>query len=184
MQTSKQINQLLHWGPEADFSELSLIDPREHRTGLRKLASGVTIVTTCLEGERVGLTATAVCSVTIDPPRLVSFVNKSSRAASALMRSGALCVNVLGRSHRALAEVFAGMNPDVPSERRFEHGDWTRLFTGAPSLADALQSFDCRIVRVYEESTHFAFVCDVVATRESASGEPLIWFDGDFRDLV
>ncbi len=184
MSDPSQINQLLHWGPEADFSTLSLVNPLEHRTGLRKLASGVTIVTTTLGGERVGLTATAVCSVTVDPPRLVTFVNKSSRTAAALMRSGALCVNLLGHSHRDLARIFAGMDPQIPSERRFDHGDWTQVFTGAPALADALQCFDCRVFRVYEESTHFAFVCDVVATREFASGGPLIWFDGDFRALA
>lgn len=178
-----QTNQLLHWDPEASYSELSLVDPLAHRTGLRKLASGVTIVATCLEGERIGLTATAVCSVTIDPPRLVIFINKSSRTASALMRSGALCVNLLGSRHKELALIFAGMNPDVPVERRFDNGDWTQLFTGSPALSDALQNFDCRIVRVYEESTHFAFACDVVATREAATGEPLIWFDGAFREL-
>lgn len=184
MTDAGQINQLLHWGPEADFSALALVDPREHRTGLRKLASGVTIVTTALGAERVGLTATAVCSVTIAPPRLVVFLNKTSRTAGAVLRSGALCVNLLGRGHRALARIFAGMDPQVPSERRFDHGDWGGLFTGAPALADALQSFDCRVFRVYEESTHLAFVCDVVATREFARGQPLIWFDGDFRELA
>jgi len=184
MSNASNINQLLHWGPEADFSNLSLVDPREHRTGLRKLASGVTIVTTCLDGERIGLTATAVCSVTVDPPRLVTFLNKSSRTSAALMRSGVLCVSLLGMGHRELARIFAGMNSAVASEQRFQHGDWTQLFTGAPALADALQCFDCRVFRIYEESTHYAFVCDVVATRESASGAPLIWFDGDFRALA
>ncbi|MDV7210316.1 flavin reductase family protein [Azotobacter beijerinckii] len=180
---TKDINQLLEWTPNAELAALPMVTSDAHRYGMRNFAVGVSIVTAHDGETRVGLTATAVCSVTADPPRLVVFVNKRVAASEAILKSGALCVNVLSGEQEQLAKVFAGMLEGVHGEARFEHGQWHTLTTGVPVLEGALTNFDCRVVKVFDESTHHAFLCEVLATGEHG-GEPLIYMNGAFRRLA
>ncbi len=180
---SQQINQKLDWQPNPELAALPTITADDHRYGMRHFAVGVSIIT-ARDGDRcAGLTATAVCSVTADPPRLVVFVNKNVQASEVIMNSGALCVNVLAGEQEEVAKVFAGMIKDVHGEARFEHGTWGRLATGAPALEDTLASFDCRVIKVFDESTHNAFLCEILATRERNDGEALIYLNGGFRRI-
>jgi flavin reductase (DIM6/NTAB) family NADH-FMN oxidoreductase RutF len=180
---SKEINQLLDWKPNAKLAALPTITSDEHRYGMRHFAVGVTIIT-ARDGEaKAGLTATAVCSVTASPPRLVVFVNKNVAASDVINKSGALCINVLEGEQEEIAKVFSGMVTGVHGEARFEHGKWRELATGAPALDGALANLDCRVIKVFDESTHHAFLCEVLATCERNDGEALIYLNGAFRRI-
>ncbi len=177
------INQLLDWSPNRDLAALPTVSADDHKYGMRHFAVGVSVITTADGAERLGLTATAVCSVTADPPRLVVFVNKNIAANQAILDSGALCVNVLAAEQEDVAKAFAGMVKDVHGEARFGYGQWDILTTGAPALNGSLANFDCRVVKVFDESTHHAFLCEVLATRERNDGEALIYLNGAFRSI-
>ena len=78
-------NAVVHQSPVRDvktpgLAELPTVTPAEQRNGMRHLAAGVSIISAADSERKAGLTATAVCSVTTDPPRLVVFVNKIGRA--------------------------------------------------------------------------------------------------------
>lgn len=180
MESLQTINQLLHWQPNSDLSALPVVDETEHRVGMRHFAAAVSIVTTQCNGEFSGLTATAVCSVTAEPPRLVVFVNKNTYAASQIIESGLLCVNTLSNTQTELACIFAGMRKEISSASRFEHGDWKSLVTGAPVLSYAKASFDCRVIKIFDESTHYAFLGEVLATRSNAESGALLYMGGGF----
>ena len=180
---TQQINQLLDWTPCPDLAAMPMVSSQQHRYGMRHFAVGVTVISTHDEAGRYGLTATAVCSVTADPPRLVVFVNKNVAADQAIRSSGALCVNVLAAEQEDVAKAFAGMIDGVHGEDRFGYGQWTNLSTGTPALDGALANFDCRVVKVFEESTHHAFLCEVLATREREGGQALIYLNGAFRSI-
>ena len=181
MQT--QINQRLDWTPNPALADLSTVSPEDHRYGMRHFALGVTVITAEEGGRRAGLTATAVCSVTADPPRLVVFINKNVQASELILASGALSVNVLAAEQEDVARAFAGMVKDVHGEARFGYGRWSALQTQAPCLDGALANFDCRVIKVFDESTHHAFLCEVLATRERNDGEALIYLNGGFRRI-
>ena len=183
MATTPQSNQRLDWLPSSALASLPTVSSSNYRGGLRHFAIGVTLVSTCHNGVRAGLTATAVCSVTAEPPRLVVFVNKNVAACDLIFQSGALCINVLAAEQEELAKAFASMIPDVQGEARFNYGTWDKAVTGVPVLHNALANFDCRVVKVFEESTHQAFVCEVLATRERSDGAALIYLNGAFRSL-
>ncbi len=176
-------HQPLDWQPSTPLAALPTISSKDYRGGLRHFASGVTLVSTRHGHARAGLTATAVCSVTAEPPRLVIFVNKEVAASHLIMQSGALCVNVMAAEQEEIAKAFAGMIPDATGDKRFDYGQWDELVTGVPVLQQALANFDCRVVKVLEESTHHAFLCEVLATRERNDGEALIYLNGAFRSL-
>jgi len=177
------INQLIDWTPSGAHADAPTVSAQDHCGALRRLAGHVMIVTTCDGDTPAGLTATAVASVTAEPPRLVVFVNKKVAASPAILSSGILCVNILSGDQEGIARVFAGMVRDVAGQARFAHGEWDRMATGAPALVGALANLDCRVVKIFDESTHHAFLCEVLATRESGEGDALIYLNGAFRHL-
>lgn len=153
------------------------------KLAMRRLAAGVTIITTCHDGERCGLTATAVCSLSADPPQLLVCVNRSAHAHDIIKRGANLCVNLLARRHKALAARFAGQKKGVMGEERFRAGKWTTLKTSAPVLDDALASFDCVVRETMESSTHTIFIGQVVDVRLRAEGHPLLYAGGNYAGL-
>jgi flavin reductase (NADH)/flavin reductase len=180
---NQQVNQRLDWAPNPKLQELPTVSAQEHRGGMRNFAAAVSIIAARHEEQQAGLTATAVVSVTVDPPRLAVFVNKNVVAADIIMKSGALCVNVLASCQDEVAKAFAGMIEGVHGDARFNYGKWESMVTSSPSLAGALVNFDCRVVKVYDESTHHAFLCEVLATKGCAEEDALIYLNGAFKHL-
>ncbi len=146
---------------------------------MRQLAAGVTIVTTARGQHRAGLTATAVCSVSAEPPQLLACVNRETETHSLLLASGCLAVNLLAAEQHALADRFAGRT-GIMGEARFGAGRWSTLSTGAPVLEDALASFDCHIVRAHEAGTHTIFIARVVDVTVHPGRRPVVYVDGDY----
>jgi flavin reductase (DIM6/NTAB) family NADH-FMN oxidoreductase RutF len=147
---------------------------------MRQLAAGVTLVTTATGGgARAGLTATAVCSASADPPQLLACVNRDAEAHDLLLASRILAVCLLGVGQRALADRFAGRT-GVSGEARFAAGRWTTLATGAPVLEDAPACFDCRIVGTLAAGTHTVLLATVEAALVRPGIAPLAYLDGGY----
>ena len=147
--------------------------------GMRQMPSGVSLVTTLFEGRRAGLTATAVCSVSADPPQLLVCVNRTASAHESIRAAGLFAVNVLAREQRYLADVFAGID-GRRGEARFAEGHWTTLVTGAPVLEDALAAFDCRVVQTIEAASHSIFLGLVEAVAVRPDLAPLVFVEGGY----
>ncbi len=94
------------------------IDAAAFKKGMRHLAASVTLITTKLQDQRGGLTATAVCSVSAEPPQILVCVNKTASAHDPIGEAGFFCVNILCPEHRKLAERFAGMD-GIEGDDRF-----------------------------------------------------------------
>ena len=92
------------------------IDAAAFKKGMRHLAASVTLITTRHRQQRGGLTATAVCSVSAEPPQLLVCVNKTASAHDPIGHAGFFCVNILSPQHRKIAERFAGRKVPVRSE--------------------------------------------------------------------
>jgi flavin reductase (DIM6/NTAB) family NADH-FMN oxidoreductase RutF len=163
------------------------LDANAFRAAMRRLAGAVCIVASGEPGHRVGLTATAVCSITAEPPRLLVCLNKTTGTYDAIARNGVLSVNVLASDGVRLAKRFAGMVPGAAGEERFAEGRWSML-AGVPVLDVACVALACRVVEVIPASTHSMFLCDVVAvhcgTEDQKEREGLIYLEGRFRHLA
>jgi len=158
------------------------VDTEAFKAGMRCLASGVTIITTIHEGQRAGLTATAVCSLSVDPPQLLVCVSHKAEAHDIIHRGSVLCVNLLARQHRGLAARFAGQT-GIAGAARFAEGAWCALCTGAPVLDDAVASFDCVVAERVESATHSIFIGRVVDVRVRPDLRPLIYAGGSYAEL-
>jgi flavin reductase (DIM6/NTAB) family NADH-FMN oxidoreductase RutF len=149
------------------------------KQAMRRLAAGVTIITTRHKGERGGLTATAMCSLSVDPPQLLVCVNRSAAAHMLIHEGENMCVNLLAHKHQPLAARFAGQT-GIVGDDRFLAGRWTTLKTGAPVLEDAIASFDCVVSEKMNASTHTIFIGRVVDVRLRAKGQPLLYAGGAY----
>ena len=165
-------------------NEIASVEPARFLGAMRYFTAGCSIIATSDGTERAGLTATAVCSVTADPPRLLVCINREVRAHSVIVESGTLSVNVLSEAQEGLAKRFAGMIKDVRGEDRFQEGDWVEGRLGAPVLSEALASFDCRVVEAVPASTHTIFICEVVDVASDGDATPLLFFNRDFATLA
>lgn len=154
----------------------------DFKAGMRRLAAGVNVITASDGQAHYGLTATAVCSLSADPPHLLICVNAIANAHDALHRAGAFCVNVLTHDQEEIARRFAKMD-SASRERRFDLGLWAPLATGAPALQGALANFDCQTVRDISEATHTIFIGRVIAVRCAEAGQPLLYWNAQFNRL-
>jgi flavin reductase len=157
------------------------IAPEIFRTGMRRLAAGVSIITTTGGDGPRGLTATAVCSVGIDPPTLLCCVNRGSSAHDTIRATGILAVNFLAERDQDLAVRFSGIET---RDQRFGEGSWAVLTTGSPILETALASFDCVVSRVIDGASHSIFFAEVVASRVGEDGAPLLYFTGGYGGFI
>jgi flavin reductase len=143
------------------------------RDAMAHLGAAANIVTTNGPGGRAGLTASAVCSVTDDPPTLLVCLNQKASVYTTFARNEVLCVNTLGASHEGLSRLFGGR---TPQEERFARAKWSTLKTLSPVLTDALASFDCRIVQTTKIGTHAVLFCEVLDIDLQTSRSGLIYF--------
>lgn len=155
------------------------VDPGDFKQAMRRLGASVCIITTRRpDGARNGLTATAVCSLSAEPPMLLACLNRASNSFAAVAEAGVFAVNVLSLQDAAVADQFAGTRA---AEEKFLVGDWTTALTGAPILATGLASFDCEVDRVVEAGTHGVILG---AVRQVVLGEagraPLLYADGAY----
>jgi flavin reductase (DIM6/NTAB) family NADH-FMN oxidoreductase RutF len=147
------------------------------KLAMRRFASGITIVTTMLDNEPKGLTATAFSSVSVDPPTVLVVVNRSTRSHPIIAQAQRFCVNVLALEQRELAQRFASR-----AERPFDGIPWHVGASGSPVFDDALASFDCDVLEEFAAATHAIFLGTVRECR-SRAGSPLGYFDGEYRDF-
>lgn len=131
------------------------------REAMSRVAGAVHLVATDGKGGKAGLTATAVASVSADPPTLLVCLNATSRTAAALRENGYFSVNTLGAGQQEMANVFAGRTP-AKGEARFEHGKWETGTANQPVLADALVSFTARVVEIKPVATHLIVIGEVM----------------------
>ena len=155
------------------------------RQGMRQVAGAVTVVTTRgPNGERRGVTATAVCSLSVEPPSLIACVNRSSWVAQFAPASGVFAVNVLAADQEAIARAFAG-ETGLVGEDRFQVGAWREGITGAPLVDNCLAAFDCRLGQAVEHTSHLILVGHVAETiLRAAAGASLVYVNGVFTTVT
>lgn len=170
-------------GAAASQHGTAMVDERAFRQGMALLAGAVNVITTAGDDEPpAGFTATAVCSVSAEPPILLVCLNAASSVAPVFERATTLCVNTLGAAQDDVARLFGGK---TPMDERFAAGKWHQGITGAPVLAGALVAFETRIVQRQPMGTHLVMFCQVNAVHPGnpACGASLYW-NRAFRSLM
>jgi flavin reductase (DIM6/NTAB) family NADH-FMN oxidoreductase RutF len=155
------------------------IDPDSFRSVLGRFASGITVVTTRDAEQRdVGMTVSAFCSVSLDPPLVQVCVDHAASLYAALVVSKGYGVNILAAEQEALSRRFA----TAESTRRFDGIGYRRGESGVLLLDDALAHLECRIVAAHETGDHTMFVGEVESAT-ARSARPLLYYRGGYAQL-
>jgi flavin reductase (DIM6/NTAB) family NADH-FMN oxidoreductase RutF len=140
--------------------------------------TGVNLITTDGRAGRFGVTVSAMCSVSADPPMLLACINWRSPVCSAILSNQVFCVNVLSTRQRNLADSFAGRTGQA-KPYDFSFGQWERSASVVPRLADATSTFDCVLEHAYDAGSHTIFVGRVTAATEG-NDSPLLYTDRNY----
>jgi 4-nitrophenol 2-monooxygenase / 4-nitrocatechol 4-monooxygenase, reductase component len=149
----------------------------EFREVISHFASGVTVITALHDGREYGTTASAVTSLSLEPPMLLICMNKQSETGRAVAQSGRFGVNILGANQIDLAERFAQKGGEKFAGVPVSAGKW-----GEPLFDEALATLECRVAEETTGGTHYVFLAEV-ESGAARGGAPLAYFKGEFGRL-
>lgn len=152
------------------------------RLALRRVASTVHVA--ALRGDDGGFfatTATAVTSVSFEPPTLLVCLSRNGAMAEQVSIGRTMTISVLSTQQREVAQACAGQRPQAERETFFRAHD---AAPHAMVVADAQASFVCKIAGVTEWGTHRVVFGEVVAAESRTEVDPLVYLDGNYRTIA
>ena len=147
------------------------------KQAMRRVASTVNVITICVGGEPMGITATAMSALALDPPSLLICINRAASLHDAIEDVSHFTVNVLHRDQEHIAQMFADRSQQA---LRFVSG-WHIDCSRPPRLADAQASILCRRTDHHRFGTHSIFIGVVEEVTMRDEVRPLIYCDGAYR---
>ena len=158
------------------------VEAQDYRDAMSRFAGAVHVVTTAGPAGPRGVTVIAACSVSDNPPTILVCVNSASAGNALFLDNGVFALNTLAAHHQALSVAFSGMT-GLSTEERFAHGAWDTIATGAPTLTDALATFDCELIEAKQVATHRVMFGRVTGLRVGDKVKPLIYHDRGYQIL-
>ncbi|MBT2484665.1 MULTISPECIES: flavin reductase family protein [unclassified Microbacterium] len=149
------------------------------KAAFRTHPAGVAIITASTADGPVGLTASSVASVAVDPAAIVFSVTRATGSAGAILGADTFVVHLIDDEHSDLAQSFA-----VSGSERFtpEQGR-SALETGEPHLASARAALRCRILQTVVVGSSTVVVAEVLEVLAGPQGRPLVYLDRRFHAL-
>lgn len=153
------------------------MDNTTFRNAMSKFATGITVVTTEIDGQAHGMTVNAFMSVSLEPKLVVVSIDKRAGMLSILQKSKKYAVNILNEDQKEYSMIFAGQK----KEREDVEFNW---MNGLPVLKDTVATVTCDIYEEHEVGDHILFFGKVTGG-EVSERNPLVYFDrkyGEFDD--
>lgn len=148
----------------------------DFKAAMRQLAATVTLVTTFEDGEPHGMTATAVSSLSADPPSVLVCINRAARMHGPTSRSRHFCLNLLAADQQDLCEAFG----DRRGLERFDVGEWREGPHRLPWLAGNAATVFCAVDQALSYGTHTIFIGRIEQVEVDPTARPLVYHAGAF----
>ncbi len=158
------------------------IDAASYREVIGIFASGVTVVTTVVDGRLHGLTANAVTSVSLDPLLLLVCVDKGATACEQMKNSGGFGVSILGQDQEDISNLFAKSSD--PEEGSLCGVAYREGASGVALIEGSIATLECELAEVLEGGDHSIFLGRVVAGEILSERPPLLYYRGAYRRLA
>lgn len=157
------------------------LDALEYRRVVGRFATGVTVVTTLLDGEQHAMTCNSFTSVSLEPVLVLFCAEKVARFHSAVLSSGSWAVSVLAQGQEGVSRHFAARGREL--EGQFDELPHTvGPVTGAAVLDGAIAALECRTVSTTDAGDHTVVIGEVLGLGvPDASGDPLLYYEGRYR---
>ena len=146
------------------------------KAAMRRVASTVNVISICVDGQPMGITATAMSSLSMDPPSLLICINRSATMHRSMEEVSHFCVNVLHRDQEDIARMFSDRRQHA---LRFASG-WDMDCARPPRLHDAQAALLCRRIDHHRFGTHSIFIGVVEEVRVREDVRPLVYLNGDY----
>jgi flavin reductase (DIM6/NTAB) family NADH-FMN oxidoreductase RutF len=157
--------------------------PLDVRRVMRHVGSTVTIITTD-NGKPFGMVATAMMSLSLEPPALAIGINHSASVCGPLLERQAFCVNILSRHDDDISRRFTKLS----GAARFSAGNWSAdesgIFRGIPFLATAQAALFCTVQQSIDSGTHSLIVGSILRAIDSSVDDPLLYCDGGYGQFI
>lgn len=156
------------------------IAPADFKAALGRFPAGVTVITVATPEGDHGMTASAFCSLSLDPPLVLVCVKKVNTTHGLLEGAAGFGVNLLAQDQMGLSNRFAGWGPQ-PEDRFEDQGDERGAVSGARFLPGSMASLDCTLYGTRDGGDHTIFIGQVegaVIRGDDAELAPLIYFKG------
>jgi flavin reductase len=162
------------------------VDSQAFRRVLGHFATGVTVVTTTVDGHAHGMTANAFTSLSLTPPLVVVCVDKEAKMHGFLERSGSFAVTILSERQRTLSAHFADPERVTDGVAQFDGLVWRPgPALGHPVLPEGLAYLECEVEAMHEGGDHSIVVGLVAAADVVAEDDaPLAYYKGGYRRIV
>jgi flavin reductase (DIM6/NTAB) family NADH-FMN oxidoreductase RutF len=147
------------------------------KLAMRRFPAAVSVITSADQSRRHGMTATAVTSLSLDPPSLIVCINRTTLLHDIMQVGRHFCINVLRRDHAELSSAFSGA---IAPEARFAVGTWHTSADGVSYLAEAQVNIFCRKVASVPYGTHTIFIGEAETVNVHDPIEPLIYQDAQY----
>lgn len=155
-------------------SGIPVDDTRAFRRALGQFATGVTVITTSMDDNLVGMTANSFSAVSLDPPLVLWSIRKESRSLEAFRDSGHFSINVLAENQTGLSELFGR-----PREEQFNQVEWTPGIFGDPLFPGVIAHLQCETHEIIDAGDHYILV-GRVDNYARFEGKPLLFSQGQF----
>lgn len=153
-------------------------DIAAYRRAIGHFASGVTVVTSAGTNGPAGLTANAVCSLSLEPLLMIVCIDNGSRTLEAIRHSRLIAVNVLASDQQRLAARFASK---APEGEKFDGVGHSQV-DGVPVLAGVVAWLTGRVQELLPGGDHVIGVAEVESVG-APGGRPLVYFRGAYHTL-
>lgn len=159
---------------------MSLVaDPLRFREVFGRFATGVAVITSAHGEATGGMTANAVCSLSLDPMLVLVCFENEARTLPLVREAGRFAVNVLAAHQHPLALVFASKKPEGEKLAGVPH----EVRDGLPVLTEALAWTTCDVRDDFPGGDH-TIVIGQVTDLDAREGEPLVWYGGAYRGVA
>lgn len=150
------------------------------KQAMGRLSASVTVITSHDGTRKYAMTATAVTSLTLDPPALLVCVNQGNGLHHALSSGFGFCVNILYANQQDISNRCAEQEK---GEEKFDCGNWRQGDDKIPYLEDAQASIFCDLDHSHSYGSHSIFIGKVnkIITRDEIS--PLMFLAGKYFTL-
>jgi flavin reductase (DIM6/NTAB) family NADH-FMN oxidoreductase RutF len=156
------------------------VEPTRFRSVMGRFATGVAVVTASGRDGPHGLTANAVCSLSLDPLLVLVCFDNAARTLAVVRATGRFGVNVLAEHQEDLARLFASKAGNPGKFAGVTHA----LHDGIPVLEGVLAWVGCDLRELVPGGDHTIGIGAVTAAETGPDAEPLVWFRGGYGSFA
>lgn len=155
-------------------------DKDSFRAAMRRVISGVTVITTRHQDRPWGMTVSAFTPVCMEPPTLLVCVNDSTKTASDITRTGEFAVNLLSQAQLYLSQLCSRPGKDKYLDGHVVHANELPAAVRAPVLRDSIVTFGCKATDILSIGSHLVVIGAIESILAPRPLPPLLYGEGRY----